>query len=190
MIGGILIQSKRYYCLDYFSVSLMTIGLIWFTSIDRSLNTEFNVTGVILISMALCVDAFLGNFQEKVMRDYRMSQAELMTYSYTFGTCLLVSAVFYNGSMSDAIAGVKEAAPLSIYLIVGLTMCGFLGINFVMTLVKVSKTGFISNCEDVHWYRFFRHAANFSAQPRHSATIFFIIASKICRYNMQPIFLK
>ena len=69
MIGGILVQSKRYSCLDYVSVSLMTVGLIWFTSIDRSLNAQFNFTGVILISMALCVDAFLGNFQAEIQQD-------------------------------------------------------------------------------------------------------------------------
>ena len=71
------------------------------------------------------------------MRDYRMSQAELMAYSYAFGTCMLIAAVVYDGSMAQALIGVSKAAPLSIYLIVGLTTCGFFGINFVMTLVKV-----------------------------------------------------
>ena len=137
MIGGILVQSKRFHSLDYLSVILMTFGLIWFTKVDKTLNTEFNMLGIFYICSALVFDAFLGNFQEKILRDYRMSQAELTTYSYSFGTWALFVIVSADGSLVEGYRALKSAAPLSLELMLALTVCGFLGINLVLVLIRV-----------------------------------------------------
>ncbi len=137
MIGGILIQSKRYTRLDYISVLLMTLGLIWFTKVDKTLNTEFNFTGVLYICSALVFDAFLGNFQEKVFKEYRMSQAELMTFSFTFGAWALFVIVAADGSIVEGYRALRGSAPSSINLVLALAFCGFIGINLVLSLVKV-----------------------------------------------------
>lgn len=136
MIGGIIVQSKRYHTLDYASVLLMTLGLIWFTKVDKTLNTEFNMLGIFYICSALVFDAFLGNFQEKILRQYRMSQAELTTYSYTFGAWALFVCVSADGSIIDGYRALRDAAPLSIKLVIALTFLGFLGINLVLALIR------------------------------------------------------
>lgn len=71
MIGGIFIQRKKYGCLDFLAAFLMTVGLIFFTLADVSVEPNFDYRGVILISMALFFDATIGNVQEKTMKSLR-----------------------------------------------------------------------------------------------------------------------
>ena len=42
-------------------------------------------TGVLLISLALCADAIIGNLQEKTLKQYSGSNLEMILYSYSIG---------------------------------------------------------------------------------------------------------
>ena len=55
-----LFIGKVYSFLDMLSCLLMTIGLILFTYADQTVSPNFDITGVILISLALCADAGIG----------------------------------------------------------------------------------------------------------------------------------
>lgn len=83
----------------------MSLGLIWFTLADSTVAPNFNVTGtrivvfvclffaavfseqfhcvvtsgVLLISMALCADAAIGNVQEKAMKLHNGSNSEMVS---------------------------------------------------------------------------------------------------------------
>jgi len=51
---------------------------------------DANTPGIILILMALTVDAMFGNYQEKMMRKYPdFSNADIIFYSYSFGSMML-----------------------------------------------------------------------------------------------------
>jgi len=69
----------------------MTIGLIFFTLADSTVQPNFNFTGgcdqqsshthhagvhtgVVLISLALCADAVIGNVQEKTLKQSTISE--------------------------------------------------------------------------------------------------------------------
>uniref|UniRef100_A0A4W3IZW5 Adenosine 3'-phospho 5'-phosphosulfate transporter 2 n=1 Tax=Callorhinchus milii TaxID=7868 RepID=A0A4W3IZW5_CALMI len=87
MIGGVFIQGKRYNIVDVFAALFMTLGLIWFTLADSKVAPNFNMTGIMLISMALCADAVIGNVQEKAMKIHNGSNSEMhimQTYGYAF----------------------------------------------------------------------------------------------------------
>ncbi|XP_028425338.1 adenosine 3'-phospho 5'-phosphosulfate transporter 2 isoform X3 [Perca flavescens] len=87
MIGGVFIQGKRYNLADVSAALCMSLGLIWFTLADSKVAPNFNVTGVLLISMALCADAAIGNVQEKAMKLHNGSNSEMhpvKTYGYAF----------------------------------------------------------------------------------------------------------
>jgi adenosine 3'-phospho 5'-phosphosulfate transporter B3 len=60
MIGGILIQGKRYNIFDVSACLSMTIGLIFFTLADQKVQPDFKMLGVALVSGALCADAVIG----------------------------------------------------------------------------------------------------------------------------------
>ncbi|XP_031157213.1 adenosine 3'-phospho 5'-phosphosulfate transporter 2 isoform X3 [Sander lucioperca] len=87
MIGGVFIQGKRYNLADVSAALCMSLGLIWFTLADSKVAPNFNVTGVLLISLALCADAAIGNVQEKAMKLHNGSNSEMhpvKTYGYAF----------------------------------------------------------------------------------------------------------
>ncbi|KAJ4925607.1 hypothetical protein JOQ06_018333 [Pogonophryne albipinna] len=77
MIGGVFIQGKRYNVADVSAALCMSLGLIWFTLADSKVAPNFNVTGVLLISLALCADAAIGNVQEKAMKLHNGSNSEM-----------------------------------------------------------------------------------------------------------------
>ncbi|XP_064299648.1 adenosine 3'-phospho 5'-phosphosulfate transporter 2 isoform X3 [Phalacrocorax carbo] len=87
MIGGVFIQGKRYNIADVSAALCMSLGLIWFTLADSTVAPNFNLTGVVLISLALCADAVIGNVQEKAMKLHNGSNSEMhpvQTYGYAF----------------------------------------------------------------------------------------------------------
>ncbi|XP_047651257.1 adenosine 3'-phospho 5'-phosphosulfate transporter 2 isoform X2 [Phacochoerus africanus] len=87
MLGGVFIQGKRYNVADVSAALCMSLGLIWFTLADSTVAPNFNLTGVILISLALCADAVIGNVQEKAMKLHNASNSEMnpvRTYGYAF----------------------------------------------------------------------------------------------------------
>ncbi|XP_055737685.1 adenosine 3'-phospho 5'-phosphosulfate transporter 2-like [Salvelinus fontinalis] len=78
MIGGIFIQGKRNNLADVLAALCMSLGLIWFTLADSKVTPNFNATGVLLISLALCADAAIGNVQEKAMKLHNSSSSEIV----------------------------------------------------------------------------------------------------------------
>jgi adenosine 3'-phospho 5'-phosphosulfate transporter B3 len=57
LIGGILIQGKRYTLLDAAAAALMSLGLIWFSLADSQVSPNFDPRGYVMISLALVADA-------------------------------------------------------------------------------------------------------------------------------------
>ncbi|EHB06403.1 Adenosine 3'-phospho 5'-phosphosulfate transporter 2 [Heterocephalus glaber] len=87
MVGGVFIQGKRYNIVDVTAAVCMSLGLIWFTLADSTVAPNFDLTGVMLISLALCADAVIGNVQEKAMKLHNASNSEMnpiRTYGYAF----------------------------------------------------------------------------------------------------------
>jgi len=135
MIGGILIQGKRYGVVDALAANLMTVGLIFFTLADVRLDPAFDPTGVALVSMALLADAVIGNVQEKAMKAHGSSSAEMVLYSYSVGSVYLFVGLLLTGDLPSALA-FCASHPLQTYgyaLLFSLT--GYLGVNVVLTLV-------------------------------------------------------
>jgi len=96
MIGGILIQGKQYTRLDFTACVCMSFGLIFFTLADSEVSPNYNHTGVILISLALCADAVIGNVQEKAMVMYDAPNGEVNPLR-TYGYAILFSLSGYFG---------------------------------------------------------------------------------------------
>ncbi|KAF3836059.1 hypothetical protein F7725_028617 [Dissostichus mawsoni] len=77
-------SSKRYNVADVSAALCMSLGLIWFTLADSKWPP---LQRVLLISLALCADAAIGNVQEKAMKLHNGSNSEMhpvKTYGYAF----------------------------------------------------------------------------------------------------------
>ena len=104
MIASMLILGKKYNWIDKSAVLCMCIGLIFFTLADSQLHPNFEIYGVVLVSGALVADALIGNVQEKVMKESKSSNTEMVLYSYSIGFLyILAYEVFVTNRFFSAI---------------------------------------------------------------------------------------
>ncbi|KAA3676284.1 solute carrier family 35 (adenosine 3'-phospho 5'-phosphosulfate transporter), member B3 [Paragonimus westermani] len=103
LIGGVLVQKKSYTFLEIAAVLLLTSGLISFTMVDVTIQPSFTAIGLILVSVALCCDGALGNFQELVMRKFKCSNTEILFYSYMIGFCFMFSGLLLTGMLVPSV---------------------------------------------------------------------------------------
>lgn len=68
MIMGAFIPGlrRKYPLHEYISALLLVLGLILFTLADAQTSPNFSIVGVVMITGALIMDAFLGNLQEAI----------------------------------------------------------------------------------------------------------------------------
>lgn len=103
LIGGIIIQNKRFNIYDVSASIAMSMGLIFFTLADVKVHPNFNLYGVLLISGALCADAAIGNVQEKQMKGYNASNIEVVLYSYSIGFVYILFGQIFFGNIIGAV---------------------------------------------------------------------------------------
>lgn len=137
MIGSIIIQGKRYGFLDYTAAVTMCIGLTMFTLADSKTSPNFNILGVIIISLALLCDAVIGNVQEKVMKQFQATNNEVVFYSYVIASIYLLGFTLVSGVLQDGFVYCSED-PITKYTnIFLLSMSGYLGLQAVLTLLRI-----------------------------------------------------
>ncbi|KAK3737523.1 hypothetical protein QZH41_010637, partial [Actinostola sp. cb2023] len=137
MFGGIVIQGKQYGPVDFMACVCMSIGLILFTLADSEVQPDYNNTGVILICLALCADAVIGNVQEKAIKSYKSTNTEVVLYSYGIGFLYILFGLIVAGQLWDAVS-FSTQKPFQIYgLAFVFSICGYLGILYVLMLVRI-----------------------------------------------------
>ncbi|XP_065061843.1 adenosine 3'-phospho 5'-phosphosulfate transporter 2-like [Rhopilema esculentum] len=115
----------------------MSVGLIFFTLADSEVSPNFNHTGVILISLALCADAVIGNVQEKAMVMYDAPNTEVVLYSYGIGFFYILFGLLISGGFFEAFSFCLQH-PLKTYgYAVVFSLSGYFGILYVLTLVRL-----------------------------------------------------
>ncbi|XP_023232611.1 adenosine 3'-phospho 5'-phosphosulfate transporter 2-like isoform X1 [Centruroides sculpturatus] len=136
LIGGIIIQGKIYGFLDFIAAFLMSIGITLFTLTDIQVYPSFNLTGVVLISLALVADAIIGNVQEKVLKQYHTSNNEMVLYSYSIGCIYIFLILIAIGQLGPA-TKVCMKYPIETFGYGALfSLVGYCGIQVVLDLIK------------------------------------------------------
>ncbi|XP_013406770.1 adenosine 3'-phospho 5'-phosphosulfate transporter 2 [Lingula anatina] len=136
LVGGIIIQGKKYGVIDVSACLSMSIGLILFTLADSTVSPNFNSYGILLISLALCADAVIGNVQEKTMKEFKSTNSEMVLYSYSIGFVYILFGLVISGQLFPAFNFCLQY-PVETYgygAVFSLT--GYLGVNIVLTMVK------------------------------------------------------
>ncbi|CAJ0580622.1 unnamed protein product, partial [Mesorhabditis spiculigera] len=126
LIGGILIQGKRYGLIDVSAAILMSIGLIMFTLADSRVAPVFELRGYRCLTCGCC--------HWKCARE----KDEAVLYSYSIGAIYIFAYTVITGEFFSAFAFFLKH-PYETYgygIIFGLL--GYLGVNVVLTLIKVS----------------------------------------------------
>jgi len=136
LIGGIIIQKKKYGVLDFIAAIIMCIGLILFTLADSYVQPNFNMIGVVVISLALLCDAAIGNVQEKAMKNYSASNTEVVFYSYSIGFVYLLVIMVVTGKVFSGFMFCMHHPVETYGYALLFSASGYLGIQIVLTLVK------------------------------------------------------
>uniref|UniRef100_H0YVX3 Adenosine 3'-phospho 5'-phosphosulfate transporter 2 n=1 Tax=Taeniopygia guttata TaxID=59729 RepID=H0YVX3_TAEGU len=153
MIGGVFIQGKRYNIVDVSAALCMSLGLIWFTLADSTVAPNFNLTGVVLISLALCADAVIGNVQEKAMKLHNGSNSEMVLYSYSIGFVYILFGLTCTSGLSPAVTFCSKH-PVQTYGYAFLfSLTGYFGISFVLALIKIfgALLAVTGTCGQAYW---------------------------------------
>ncbi|KAI4315360.1 hypothetical protein L6164_028179 [Bauhinia variegata] len=105
MVMGAFIPGlrRKYPAHEYISATLLVLGLIIFTLADAQTSPNFSIIGVIMISGALIMDAFVGNFQEAIFTaNPDTTQMEMLFCSTVVGLPFLAVPMILSGELFKA----------------------------------------------------------------------------------------
>ncbi|XP_058106856.1 UDP-galactose/UDP-glucose transporter 4-like [Magnolia sinica] len=102
MIMGAFIPGlrRKYLLHEYISTILLVVGLILFTLADAHTSPNFSLLGVVMVSGALVMDSFLGNFQEAIFTmNPETTQMEMLFCSTVVGLPFLIPPMLLTGEL-------------------------------------------------------------------------------------------
>ncbi|GAV03291.1 hypothetical protein RvY_13736 [Ramazzottius varieornatus] len=142
LVGGVLIQGKKYGMLDILAACCMSIGLIFFVLADNKVQPNFNMTGVLFVCLALTADAAIGNIQEKAVRLYHGNTLEVVYFTHLIGAVYVFAGLLITGEFFRAFTYCYDNPKFYAYAaLFGAT--GYIGVQMVLTMV-VSFGAFIA----------------------------------------------
>jgi solute carrier family 35 (adenosine 3'-phospho 5'-phosphosulfate transporter), member B3 len=138
MLMGTFILKKTYTCTHYISALLISLGLMIFVISNAKVTPTFSMLGILLVCGSLTCDAIIGNFQEKLFRDYKQLMiSESLMKSKIFGSIsAFVICVITGNLMPSVLFCYKYFYTVSLW-IVCFAIIGVIGENFIMVLVKL-----------------------------------------------------
>eukprot|EP01018_Ginkgo_biloba_P040036 Gb_03603 [translate_table: standard] len=139
MIMGAFIPGlrRKYPLYEYVSALLLVAGLIIFTLADANTSPNFHVLGVVMVSGALVMDAFLGNLQEVIFNlNPATSQMEMLFCSTAVGLPFLIPPMLLTGEVFTAWNACSKHPYVYLVLIFE-AMATFIGQLSVLSLIAV-----------------------------------------------------
>jgi adenosine 3'-phospho 5'-phosphosulfate transporter B3 len=134
MLIAVSLNKKTVHWFEFMFGTLISVGMIFFAAADFTVYPNFNFIGIALVSLSVCADAFLPNFQERVF-EHGSSRVEV-TY-FTNIICLICMTVAFTltGDLPDALA-YALGNPHAFMLMFIYTFLAYVAITFHMALVK------------------------------------------------------
>ncbi|KAL0907970.1 hypothetical protein M5K25_022429 [Dendrobium thyrsiflorum] len=139
MVMGAFIPGlrRKYPAHEYISAFLLVIGLILFTLADAQTSPNFSFIGVLMVSGALVMDAFLGNLQEAIFTiNPETTQMEMLFCSTVIGLPLLIPPMLLTGELFKAWNSCSQH--LYVYgVLIFEAMATFVGQVSVLSLIAI-----------------------------------------------------
>ncbi|KAJ6679575.1 SOLUTE CARRIER FAMILY 35 MEMBER B [Salix purpurea] len=139
MVMGAFIPGlrRKYPAHEYASALLLVVGLILFTLADAQTSPNFSMVGVVMISGALIMDAFLGNFQEAIFTlNPETTQMEMLFCSSVVGLPFLIPPMVLTGELFKAWNSCSQH-PYVYLVLVFEAMATFVGQVSVLSLIAL-----------------------------------------------------
>ncbi|KAL1543481.1 enolase-phosphatase E1 [Salvia divinorum] len=139
MVMGAFIPGlrRKYPPHEYISAVLLVVGLILFTLADAQTSPNFSVIGVMMVSGALVMDAFLGNLQEAIFTmNPETTQTEMLFCSTLVGMPFLIPPMVLTGELFTAWDSCSKH-PYVYGVLVFEAMATFIGQVSVLSLIAL-----------------------------------------------------
>ncbi|KAL6965095.1 enolase-phosphatase E1 [Sarracenia purpurea var. burkii] len=139
MIMGAFIPGlrRKYPPHEYVSALLLVVGLILFTLADAQTSPTFSLIGVLMVSGALIMDAFLGNLQEAIFTmNPETTQMEMLFCSTIVGMPFLIPPMLLTGELFVAWNSCSQN-PYVYGVLVFEAMATFVGQVSVLSLIAI-----------------------------------------------------
>lgn len=138
VMGAFIPGLRRKYPLhEYVSAMLLVVGLILFTLADAHTSPNFSVIGVVMVTGALVMDAFLGNLQEAIFTmNPNTTQMEMLFCSTVVGLPFLVPPMILTGELFKAWNSCYQH-PYVYGVLVFEAMATFVGQVSVLSLIAI-----------------------------------------------------
>ncbi|PWA98111.1 UAA transporter [Artemisia annua] len=139
MIMGAFIPGLRrnYPPHEYFSALLLVVGLILFTLADASTSPNFSIIVVVMVTGALVMDSFLGNFQEAIFTmNPDTTQMEMLFCSTVVGLPFLIPPMILTGELFKAWSSCSQH-PYVYGVLVFEALATYIGQVSVLSLIAI-----------------------------------------------------
>ncbi|KAB2010576.1 hypothetical protein ES319_D10G248500v1 [Gossypium barbadense] len=128
---------RKYPFHEYISTLLIVVSLILFTLADAQTSPNFSIIGVIMISDALVMDAFLDNFQEVIFTmNLETTQMEMLFCSTIVGIPFLLVPMVLTGELFKAWSSCSQH-PYVYGVLVFEAVATFIGQVSVLSLIAI-----------------------------------------------------
>lgn len=122
---------------------ILGLGLLGFEKVEAEQEISTTVLvesnqsfGLLLLTIAMFFEAFVGNYQEKLMKDFHLTQENLISSSYRAGTVMLTIICLLSGELIPAI-GFCIDNPNVLFWLSLVSLSGYFGLIFVLTLLRL-----------------------------------------------------
>lgn len=139
MVMGAFIPGlrRKYPPHEYVSALLLVAGLILFTLADANTSPNFSILGVVMVSGALIMDSFLGNFQEAIFTmNPDTTQMEMLFCSTVVGLPFLIPPMLLTGELFKAWSSCWQH-PYVYGVLVFEALATFIGQVSVLSLIAI-----------------------------------------------------
>mmetsp|Transcript_8878 Transcript_8878/g.14033 ORF Transcript_8878/g.14033 Transcript_8878/m.14033 type:complete len:256 (+) Transcript_8878:47-814(+) len=136
LLLGACYLRKKYANIDYTANALMIAGMALFViADDQELDEELELKGFILVTIALLAEVTIGSVQEKVVKDYKSGQEEIILYTHLAGSVFLFLICLVTGELGLGIEALSYQPELLVAIAV-FSLAGYFGAAALKNLVK------------------------------------------------------
>ncbi len=119
---------------EYLSAIGISLGLVMFTAADWQTSPSFNPIGLLLVSLSVCADSILPNFQQKLFSS-GASRLEVTVYSNILALIAMTVTTIWSGDLMGTFALALSNETLLAFIIV-YTFVAYVAVSTYMQIVK------------------------------------------------------
>ena len=123
MLVGRVVSNKRYTVIEYVAVSIIAMGLYFFSDIGEAVNssklakmTVTTLPGIICLLCYLLTDSFTSTWQDSLLKAHKMSSIALMCATNVYSCLFTLASLIEQGQVGETFTQVFENFDLALHI--------------------------------------------------------------------------